>query len=523
MSDQLQYCRLVTLRRDEYLPILHAYTTGKPYEGLLLALAQSKGICIRSLRKRCQFGRHLVPKECQAKRALQNLSYPFIVFDAWASKEDVTLANQFRCSKVGEALYTVRSLEFSRRKLVAAIEAAVCTGVNCSSRIPEISICSCEAVNRFQHGGSLRFLVHKTSPSLPFGGAVEEGSPELSSQSHTTCPLARFNEAVSHCCILREESWYRGGYPFRSSSLASVLLSHATNSKCFSGLQMLVSVQQQQQSEPPLHSSLSPSEVNTLNRLSLPELEHSIQHMEHVRASLEGTLASTHQRQDHHDDGRKLPGGMESWCCFLAVCQRYFPLPVVIDAVRLLSPASRSYLRRCQPQAIGNVAYPSQQQQQQLFHAMMFAVAQLYPKWSSIPWLIRCDVLMTYPQASPALQFEMMEDLAARCSSPPPGTEEDSVCGEREAFLNWWRGSHRPTPLSTLLAGIAPKSCMTTIQAASSDAEAAFRRLRHHLEEHKQAGLVRVLHPQTSYALVREHYYQQLVLQQDSHAHTPSD
>lgn len=84
-----------------------------------------------------------------------------------------------------------------------------------------------------------------------------------------------------------------------------------------------------------------------------------------------------------------------------------------------------------------------------------------YPYWSSIPWLIRADVLLAYPQLSEHQQFSIMRSILDEYQSI-----SNISAMEQTEFDQWWWRSDYPVSATFLFAGmpeidaVIPPSCL---------------------------------------------------------------
>lgn len=253
----------------------------------------------------------------------------------------------------------------------------------------------------------------------------------------------------------------------------------------------------------------------------------------------------------------------------LATWQRFYPVEVILDALEFTCYAktfSCSHNKkttvnphrktpRCESDGVYSLLLDSADMIVSLMELAMRS--ERYSKWMQIPWLIRCDVLMTYPQLSVEEQYREMERLSASyelfvsseqsfsagpnkenigarpvapirlCSAETIRSlnEDDDNSSE---FDTWWRHSTDPISLVDLLGdAIHTDSRAFFIQAPGKPAagvpkhlpvELHFRRAREALEAHKRGGVARISWGPAAYHRVRLYYLQQWRLKKGNSA-----
>ncbi|KPI86951.1 hypothetical protein ABL78_3997 [Leptomonas seymouri] len=263
--------------------------------------------------------------------------------------------------------------------------------------------------------------------------------------------------------------------PCPANSSALPRLYDTRTDACF-GLHLLVMVQSEDAAMP--HGA---SVRAQLRRLPMPVLQNFIAELWQVRSAWERELlapcAAALAEEQAHTEEEKTNALLYHVCLW----QRRYPLALLLSVLAfhskhriVFTPATPA--DRCETQRLEWLLEELQRMQ--------------YPDLSDVPGLIRCDVLMGYPQMPPEEQAKLMRRVTAVCQRRA-GASDGKAKGEDDQAALRRHSRTAPDP-QLLLAEFAPPGTRIPPRFCSGMSMDAYLQMRAAFERHKQDGVRRL-------------------------------
>jgi hypothetical protein len=220
-----------------------------------------------------------------------------------------------------------------------------------------------------------------------------------------------------------------------------------------------------------------------LSRLPMPILHNFISELQHVRRAWERELlkpsaAALAEEQVRSDDDK-----VNTLLFHICLWQRRYPLKMLLSVLSFHSEHRDVFLPAspadpCEP-------YRVEQLLEELHRLQC-------PDISDVPGLIRCDVLMTFPNMPQDEQVELMRRVTAACQrhavTAPSAEESEGPRLQDDLHLH----SRGPPDPRVLLEGWVPTGVTVPPRFCSGMTRDVYREMRAAFERHKQDGVRRL-------------------------------